>query len=47
MDLHTLDFCKHMCFHFKGPGTDEAVHLKPGDQAEMVVILEKQKETSV
>lgn len=34
-----------MCFHFRGPGTEEAIHLKAGDQEEMVVILEKKEET--
>lgn len=34
-----------MCFHFKGPGTDEAIHPKVGDQGEMVVILVEHEET--
>lgn len=36
---YSIHLYEHMCFHFKKPGTDEAIHLKAGDQGEMVVIL--------
>lgn len=42
---YSIHFYKHMCFHFERPGTDEAIHLKAGDQGEMVVILVEQEET--